>query len=143
MAARASPTARSTGLVSTAARAWPRHTAASADGIVSSGDADRLSEALVGGKARNLGRLVELGFPVPPWFCITTRVYEGALGDLEEEFAATLAGLDFSDPAAVRAAAARIQGEIRARSLSRRDERELLARFDATFEAGSRVAVRS
>jgi len=106
-------------------------------------DAVRLAESLVGGKTRNLGRMVELGLPVPPWFCITTIVYANVLRDLEQSFATQLAGLDFADPAAVRAAALRIQREIRERSLSRTDERELLTRFDTTFGPGSRVAVRS
>jgi len=111
--------------------------------IVDAYDAAALPESVVGGKAKALGRLVELGFPVPPWFCVTTSVYQRALGDLEAGLAATLAGVDFSDRAAVRAAATQIQAEIRARRLAREDKQELLERFDATFEAGSWVAVRS
>jgi pyruvate,water dikinase len=97
----------------------------------------------VGGKARNLGRLVELGLPVPPWFCITTAVYANVLRDLEDGFAAQLSGLDCADPAAVRATAQQFQCEIRARSLPPTDEQELLARFDAAFGPDARVAVRS
>src|SRR5262245_929224 len=143
MAARASPIARGTGPVSTAARAWPHETAASTGGIVSAAEAASLPESLVGGKAKRLGRLVELGFPVPPWFCVTTRVYEKTLGELEEEIVATLAALDFSDTAGVRAAAAQIQAGIRQRCLTPEDEHDLLERFRSTLEADSWVAVRS
>ncbi|HEU0026564.1 MAG TPA: PEP/pyruvate-binding domain-containing protein [Ktedonobacterales bacterium] len=53
--------------------------------------------ALIGGKAANLGRLLRLGFPVPPAFVITTAAYRAflAANDLE--------GLAATDPASLRA----------------------------------------
>ncbi|HEY7216021.1 MAG TPA: PEP/pyruvate-binding domain-containing protein, partial [Thermoanaerobaculia bacterium] len=48
----------------------------------------------LGGKATNLAILESLGFPVPPWYAITTETFERALGDLRERIAARLAGAD-------------------------------------------------
>ena len=46
----------------------------------------------VGGKGANLGRLVRLGFPVPPGFVVTTAAYRAALAasDLAEADPETL-----------------------------------------------------
>lgn len=126
-----------------AAERIPAPLAAADACIVRAEDTPRLAESLVGGKAQKLGRLGELGLPVPPWFCITTEFYGHVLRDLEDRIAARFTGLDFADPAAVRAVAQQIQREIRAQSVPRADEQALLAHFDASFEAGSWVAVRS
>ena len=55
---------------------------------------------LVGGKGANLGRLLRLGFPVPPGFVITTAAYRAflAANDLEGP-----ERLEASDPAVLRA----------------------------------------
>jgi pyruvate,water dikinase len=101
------------------------------------------AEALVGGKARNLARLVGEGLPVPRWFCLTTRLYDRAFGDLEGRIEERLSGTDFADSAAVRTTAAEIQEWIRARGLPAKVETELLTRFDLVFGPESRIAVRS
>ena len=36
---------------------------------------DRTLLLAVGGKAANLGELIQAGFPVPPGFCVTTAAY--------------------------------------------------------------------
>lgn len=52
---------------------------------------------LVGGKGANLGRLLRLGFPVPPAFVVTTTAYRAFIT------ANNLEGLAATDPASLRA----------------------------------------
>jgi rifampicin phosphotransferase len=42
---------------------------------------DRRALALAGGKAANLGELLQAGFAVPPGFCLTTAAYARAAAD--------------------------------------------------------------
>ncbi|MGE3802118.1 MAG: PEP/pyruvate-binding domain-containing protein [Candidatus Kapaibacterium sp.] len=41
-----------------------------------------LSPTLLGGKAHNLARLAEYGYPVPTWFAVTTQSLDGVLSEL-------------------------------------------------------------
>jgi pyruvate,water dikinase len=63
----------------------------------------------VGGKAASLGVLTRAGLPVPPGFSVTTRAYSDYVSNgLTAEIISALHGVDFGNPAAVDAAAARI-----------------------------------
>jgi len=44
--------------------------------LVNLGDDESIEIAIVGGKGASLGKLVKLGFPVPPGFVVTTSAYE-------------------------------------------------------------------
>jgi pyruvate,water dikinase len=63
----------------------------------------------VGGKAASLGVLTRAGLPVPPGFSVTTRAYSDYVSNgLTAEITLALHGVDFGNPAAVDATAARI-----------------------------------
>lgn len=65
-----------------------------------SSHADR---ALLGGKAFNLHQLAQAGFPVPPWFTLSTIAFDSALGDeVRETIRGHLEVLDFAQPEQVR-----------------------------------------
>src|SRR6516165_6275457 len=49
--------------------------------VVSLEDPDALDDALCGGKASSLARLIQSGFSVPPGFCVTTSSYSAAVSD--------------------------------------------------------------
>jgi phosphohistidine swiveling domain-containing protein len=55
--------------------------------------------AAVGGKAANLGRMSRAGLPVPPGFCLTTRAYRLASGDVLASILDQLAAAPASDQA--------------------------------------------
>jgi pyruvate,water dikinase len=99
--------------------------------------------ALLGGKAARLAELGAGGLPVPPWFCVTTRVYASVVAGLRTRIEALLAPLRIDDRAGVRAASAELRELIRGAALPASDRAELMTRFDAAFAAGARVAVRS
>lgn len=44
--------------------------------VVALGELNRSSIGLAGGKAANLGELINAGFPVPEGFCVTTEAYQ-------------------------------------------------------------------
>ncbi|MBN1217457.1 MAG: hypothetical protein JXM69_00895 [Anaerolineae bacterium] len=61
---------------------------------------DRLLDVKqVGGKAKNLGRLLQAGFAAPPGFCLTIAAYHHhlAANDLVDKIASILAGSHLSD----------------------------------------------
>jgi pyruvate,water dikinase len=99
--------------------------------------------ALLGGKAARLAELGAAGLPVPPWFCVTTRVYADVVAGLRGRIESLLAPLAIDDRAAVRAASQELRELVRGAALPAADRAELVARFDAVFAAGARVAVRS
>lgn len=49
---------------------------------------------LVGGKAANLGELMDAALPVPPGFCLTVAAYRQAVGDRVSQVAGKLAAVD-------------------------------------------------
>jgi pyruvate,water dikinase len=110
---------------------------------------DEISNAsfgLLGGKAGNLLELVRAGLPVPPWFCVTTRVFADVVTPIATDIAQLLAGIEGSDATtrgAVRAASSELGKRLRARGLPAADQDALLARFDRTFAGNALVAVRS
>src|SRR5262249_40944273 len=74
-------------------------------------DAD---EARCGGKAHNLGRMLRLGFPVPPGFVVTDRAFEAFLdaNSLREPVAELCCGLDARDPAQVRSVSQAVRARV-------------------------------
>ena len=70
--------------------------------------------ASVGGKAASLGRLVALGFKVPPGFTLGTAAHSEFLhsGTLARDIHALLGGLDTSDAVALETCTARLRALI-------------------------------
>jgi len=69
------------------------------------------AEGRVGGKAANLGKMVDIGMPVPPGFVVTTEAYEAFVREngLEAKIAAALTGLSEDDTKAIRRVSSEIQ----------------------------------
>ncbi len=75
---------------------------------------NRQDLALVGGKAANLGELMQAGFAVPPGFVVTTLAYDLLLHSdgLKQRLNVLLASLDASDPASLAQVCGRISQEL-------------------------------
>ncbi len=96
-------------------------------------------ESALGGKGANLARLEALGLPVPPWYAVTTDLFERALGDLRGRIASRLDGAGDPGPAS-----AEIRGWILALALPPALEEEIAAAHAARIgDGGAYVAVRS
>ncbi len=106
-------------------------------------DASRVDVARVGGKAANLGELIDEGYPVPGGFVITTDAYtlfteNNALqGVVEKE----LAAIDHGDPRSVEEHATRIREAIESAKLPKALSAEIKKRYEKMGELP--VAVRS
>lgn len=96
----------------------------------------------VGGKAHNLARLVDLDLPVPPFFTVTTDVFEEVRARIQAEIDVALAGFQ-GEREQAEAAHAAIERAFLAAGLDSKDEHALLVAFDELFAADDWVAVRS
>ena len=111
--------------------------------VVVGGASAPLAPEAAGGKAANLDRLLRLGVPVPPWFCITAAVLDGVWARVRPRFAAQLAGLSPDRSAeAVRLGEA-VRRALLELPLEAADEELILEKFDALFGPDGFVAVRS
>jgi phosphohistidine swiveling domain-containing protein len=110
--------------------------------VVDSRDSD-LEETLVGGKAARLAQLGAAGFPVPPWFCLTTALYGALVTSLRSEIEASLVGLRADDRAAVAAVSARLRALVSGASFAETDRAAIFGRWNALLAPDARVAVRS
>src|SRR5207249_10815651 len=69
--------------------------------------------SLVGGKAANLGEMIQAGLPVPPGFCVTTAAYELATKSASlEAILDELAGARADDTALLEKCAASVRALI-------------------------------
>jgi pyruvate,water dikinase len=102
----------------------------------------RVDLARAGGKAANLGELLQAGLPVPDGFCVTCDAYRAHLRahELESKIAARVSGLRNGEPP--DAVAAEIRGWIEALQPPAEVTREIAAAY-AALGSGTRVAVRS
>ena len=105
--------------------------------ITSTTPVDRVGARDVGGKAWNLFRLRELGFAVPDWRVVPSRVFDDALEPCRHAIEGVLRGIDFADGAAVDVAAAQIRAAILGTSLPACVRRDLSWALGA---AGNRAA---
>jgi phosphohistidine swiveling domain-containing protein len=106
-------------------------------------DASRVDVARVGGKAANLGELIDKGYPVPGGFVITTDAYtlfteNNALQEVVEK---ELAAIDHGDPRSVEEHATRIREVIESAKLPKALSAEIKERYEKMGELP--VAVRS
>src|SRR5688572_21548754 len=90
-------------------RALVPQTALPAVEILSAKDVATSEVGVVGGKALALGALVAEGLQVPPFFAITTAVFDRVFAEIELEVARITHALDYRDRAAVARAAAEIK----------------------------------
>ena len=103
----------------------------------------------LGGKGEGLRKLISRGLPVPPFFCVTTRVLAGILRRGGEGLAADLALLSRLDRVdegpddRLRALSERLRSGIRDSGLPTGVAEELREAVDRAFGADARVAVRS
>lgn len=106
-------------------------------------------ERTLGGKGAALCALAKEGFPVPSFFCVTTRVLHEIRQSRGEEVVAglrTLAGLPVGDPGAAQLArelSQRARARIRSGGLERSVQDEIETAFARRFAPDVRVAIRS
>lgn len=106
-------------------------------------------DVLLGGKGATLRALIREGFPVPPFFCVTTRLLREIRSRREEELSAEfgrLARMESGDPGlapAARELSERVRGWLREDGLGGPPRDAIEAAFDRWLEPGRPVAVRS
>ena len=98
---------------------------------------------LAGGKGANLGELLSAGAPVPPGFVITSGAFAAALeaAGVRDDLRASARDVDVDDPAALAAAAQRMQELVHKAGVPRELHDEIVRAY-AGLGSG-RVAVRS
>ena len=64
--------------------------------VIAFRDAAATQHELIGGKAANLGRLTQAGFPVPVGFTISTLAYSAFMATIDSQVAALLADIDYA-----------------------------------------------
>ncbi|HEY9856398.1 MAG TPA: phosphoenolpyruvate synthase [Stenomitos sp.] len=103
------------------------------------------NELEVGGKAANLQKLAEAGFPVPRWFVVPTSTFRQFMksAGLEAVIRALLQDLDFKRPDAARTASETIKRLFESSQLPEDLYRGLKRYYQEHFQPGSYVAVRS
>ena len=82
-------------------------------------DAGATESGIVGGKAASLGRMVALGFNVPPGFSVCTQAHSEFLsnGGVALRIRELLVGIDVNDAAELEARTSRIRALIEAAEL--------------------------
>jgi len=95
-------------------------------------EASKADVARVGGKAANLGELIDKGYPVPGGFVITTDAYTLFTGDnaLQKIVEGELSAIDHSDPRSVEEHAARIREAIEKAKLPKTLSAEIKERYE-------------
>jgi rifampicin phosphotransferase len=68
--------------------------------VIGSRDPGSSDSSEAGGKGANLGKLTGAGFPVPPWFCVSTAAHRRFLAQpaVGTRITEQVAQIDFSDP---------------------------------------------
>lgn len=101
-------------------------------------------KSLVGGKAINLGRCAQAGFPVPPGFTVTTEAYAAFLTEtgLDRLIVDKLTGADYDSATDLEARTSEIRSAIESTPLPDALAAEVRSRY-AALGAAPHVAVRS
>lgn len=102
-----------------------------------------LTERQVGGKFARQSAMLAAGLPVPAFFCLGAELFAEVVGPQLPEIRARLRAVDRSDPQAIQAAVAEVQGLVRALPVPEALTQAALARFDADFGADALVSVRA
>ena len=111
--------------------------------IVAFDDEHACEHQWVGGKATSLGRLVKVGFPVPPGFTISTTAYIEFLAGLQKKVDAILATANYEDAAQLEGQTAQIRELIIGAELSTSLATVITQAWLQLGDDATRVAVRS
>ena len=103
----------------------------------------KISEREVGGKAWNLFRLRQSGFPVPPWLVVSSRVFDEAMTGQMEKIARILSHLDFNDKKSLDEASEWIARIISRAELPEHFSAELSTALDKVSGKYALLAIRS
>ncbi len=103
----------------------------------------KITEREVGGKGWNLFHLRQFGFPVPPWFIVSSSVFDAVLGNQKERIQRILEHLDFNDKKILDEASSWIGQVISQIELPEHFSIELSAALDKAFGKDVLLAVRS
>jgi rifampicin phosphotransferase len=96
----------------------------------------------IGAKAMSLVALQAEGLPVPPFFCVTTVVFDELFSRLSSDCRLALTDLPQERRALVELAA-RVREELLAAGLQEHDRQQLYENYDRLLPAGGMVSVRS
>lgn len=104
--------------------------------------------AIAGGKASNLGEMLQLGFPVPPAFVVTADAYGAFLVEnaLDEKIQSSLKGVNVDDNKAIHEASEKIRDLVNRTPLPKELEAEIVEAYRTLAQAENGepfVAVRS
>jgi len=114
------------------------------DHVITFASPEATTVSLVGGKAASLGRLVALGFPVPPGLVVTTAAHDAFMsqGGLQLSLHDIVAGLNYEKPSELETGAGQIRTLILNTPMPPGIAAEILAAYQ-TMGSSSFVAVRS
>ncbi|RBO80091.1 PEP/pyruvate-binding domain-containing protein [Nocardia puris] len=115
---------------------------ATTDAVLPAAALGRVTQAQVGAKAANLGRLLAAGHRVPPFAVLTADACHRILGAVAEPIAEALTGLDHTDPLSLRAVSDTVRKLVTALTVPADIGADLSAAV-AAFGPDVRLAVRS
>ena len=104
---------------------------------------EKISEHEAGGKGWNLFRLRHFGFPVPPWFVVSSCVFNEVIGTQKDRIENTLSNIDFTNQGALDDASLRIRTFISHAEFTEQFSQELLESLDEMFGKEALFSVRS
>lgn len=111
--------------------------------ITERNDLNPLGAPDIGGKAWNLFRLHECGFPVPSWYVVPCRLFDQAVGAQTDAIQKCLDDIDFTDQLSVNQAARRISDIIISADFPAQLIQEILTTLGEKFKANELFSVRS
>ena len=99
-----------------------------------------LTQLLIGGKAYNLAKLTQKGFPVPEWFVLTTEVFDQLIHSIDEDIKLTLKNFKIQEAPIV---SDEIKHLIMGLKFPNNLEKQIYEEFDKLVKNDGTVAVRS
>lgn len=114
------------------------------DLVVSLDDIDRDDSRYVGGKAANLGEMIQAKFPVPPGFAITSATYRHFLNEngLEKKMERLIAAINFENDNSLNQVSQELKKTIRSGKISEKLADEIFTYYDK-LGRNTFVAIRS
>lgn len=100
--------------------------------------------SIVGGKAANLGKLINAGFQVPEGFCITTKSYYGSVKTVQiDEFINELMNLQIDDTDKIKEISMKIRLCISEVNIPENITKSIIYHYSNMKENNTAVSVRS
>lgn len=100
-------------------------------------------ERRFGGKLSRQRVMADAGIAVPPFFALSTELFDAATAPIRSAMEAIVASINFADARSIAVAARELQALFVNLPLDRETERAILATFDRHFRPGALVAVRA